>query len=118
METWTRKDGKTITANRTRPNRIVFHLTDYEVEMLDVLVQLSGMSKQEYIRHAVLEQEIHNVDGLKEMLPEMKRIGNNLNQIAKALNTVGHCNPGIITQNQKELAELWQQLRLCLPKQE
>lgn len=117
MEKWKTKDGKEVTANRTRPNRVTFYLSDYEVECLDVLVQLSGMSKQEYIRHAVLEQEINNVDGLKELLPEMKRIGNNLNQIAKGLNTFGHYPSNLIDRNQKELAELWQQLRLFLPKQ-
>lgn len=117
METWKTKDGKEITANRTRPNRIVCYLSDYEVEVLDVLVQLSGTSKQEYIRRSILEQEINNVDGLKELLPEMKRIGNNLNQIAKVLNTTGYYPSTLIDRNQKELAELWQQLRQSLPKQ-
>ena len=37
----------------------------------------------------VLEKQIVNTDGIKELLPELKRIGNNLNQIAKRCNEGG-----------------------------
>lgn len=58
-----------------------------------------------------LKKEVKNTDGLKVLLPELKRVGSNLNQIAKALNTTGYYEPQLLQQNQKELNELWQQLR-------
>ena len=46
----------------------------------------------EYILSCVLEKQIVNTDGIKELLPELKRIGNNLNQIAK------RCNEGDVAE--------------------
>ena len=43
----------------------------------------------EYILSCVLEKQIVNTGGIKELLPELKRIGNNLNQIAKRCNEGG-----------------------------
>ena len=37
----------------------------------------------------MLEKQIVNTDGIKELIPELKRIGNNLNQIAKRCNEGG-----------------------------
>ena len=42
---------------------------------------------REYILSCVLEKQIVNMDGIKELIPELKRIGNNLNQIACLLYT-------------------------------
>ena len=49
----------------------------------------SGKNQQEYILSCVLEKQIVNTDGIKELIPELKRIGNNLNQIAKRCNEGG-----------------------------
>lgn len=117
MEKWKSKDGKTITTERTRPNRITIRLTDMELAVLQKTVYESGMPQQEYLRKAILDKEIVNYDGIKEIIPELKRVGNNLNQIAKALNSGGTYHSGI-TENQKELAEIWQLLRQSLQRQE
>lgn len=99
---------------RTRQFQAKVRLTEVEMIELQKSAAEAGMSQQEYMRRAVLQAPIMDTEGIKEMLPEMKRIGNNLNQIAKALNERGYYKYDLITQNQKELSELWQQLRQFL----
>lgn len=71
----------------------------------------SGKTRQDYLLACALQKEVRNTDGLKMLLPELKRIGSNLNQITKVLNATGHYESQLMTENQKELNDLWQQLR-------
>lgn len=103
---------------RKRQFQAKVRLTEQELIDLQKAAADADMSQQEYMRRAVLSAPIQNTEGIKEILPEMKRIGNNLNQIAKALNERGYYKYDLITQNQKELSELWQQLRQYLQKPE
>ena len=88
-----------------------------EAEQLRKKVEQSGMSQQEYILSCVLNKPITNTDGIKELIPELKRVGNNLNQIAHALNGGRYYQYNLITDNQKELDKVWQSLKQFLQKQ-
>ena len=120
MEFWRDKEtGKIITTERTRPNRISVRLTDEERVLLQKLVFESGMTQQEYMRKAILDKEIVNYDGIRGLTLELKRVGNNLNQIAKALNSGGRHDYDVPLNNcLKGLEEIWQLLRQYLQKQE
>lgn len=104
--------------NRTRPKQIVIRLSEAELQAVKEKVEQSGMSQQEYIIRALLEKPVLNSDGIKEIVPELKAVGNNLNQIAKALNGSKYYSYNLITDNQKELGEIWQQLKQFLQKLE
>jgi hypothetical protein len=91
-------------------------MSEEEYSQLKKKVEASGGSQQEYIIKALMNKPIMNTDGIKQLIPEVKRIGNNLNQIAKELNGRGYYQYDLITQNQKELMNLWQQLRQYLAK--
>ena len=91
-------------------------MSEEEYELLKRRVKKSGMNQQEFMLRAVLDKQITNTDGIKMLLPELKRIGINLNQVAHYTN-MGLKHP-LLERNQKELSELWQQLRQCLPNQE
>ena len=69
--------------NKTRPKQLSFRVSEEEYQQLQEKISESGKNQQEYILSCVLEKQIVNTDGIKELLPELKRIGNNLNQIAK-----------------------------------
>ena len=101
-------------ANKTRPQQMLFRVSDIEAEIINNNIQKSGKNKQEYLLTSAIECKILNTDGIKELMPELKRIGNNLNQIAKELNGRGYYNYNLITDNQKELSEIWQLLRQYL----
>lgn len=53
----------------------------------------------------------------KRVMQDRKRVGNNLNQIAHALNGSSYYSYNLITENQKELTEIWQSLKQFLQKQ-
>jgi len=75
--------------NRTRPKQIVIRVSEEELAQIKEKVEQSGKSQQQYIE-ALTQSNIVNLDGLKEIYPELKRQGNNLNQIAKKLNENGY----------------------------
>jgi hypothetical protein len=105
-------------------------MSEEEYSQLKRKVEASGGSQQGYIIKALMNKPVMNTDGIKQLIPEVKRIGNNLNQTARALNEIdgalkdsGFYNYRKITevlaeanQNQEELMNLWQQLRQYLAK--
>lgn len=103
--------------NRTRPKQIVIRVSEEELEQIKKKVEQSGKSQQQYIIEALTQKQVTNTDGIKELMPELKRVGNNLNQIAHALNGSGYYQYTLITENQKELEKIWQSLRQYLQRQ-
>lgn len=98
-------------AGRTRPYYLTFRVTENEMQKIKNKIAKSGKTRQDYLLACALQKEVRNTDGLKMLLPELKRIGSNLNQITKVLNATGHYESQLMTENQKELNDLWQQLR-------
>lgn len=102
--------------NKTRPKQLSFRMNEEEYKLLQEKVAESGKNQQEYILACVLDKSIVNTDGIKELLPELKRIGNNLNQVAR------RCNEGVLPSEaevrecREELNEVWQSLRRYLQK--
>lgn len=103
-------------ANRTRPKQVVIRMTDDEFNTVKEKVELSGMKQQEYLIKAITGKNITNTDGLKELTPELKRIGVNLNQIAKTCNQGNQASYDEIQRIGKELNEVWQLLRQLAQK--
>lgn len=102
-------------ANKNRPKQVMFRLSEEEAEKLQRKVEQSGMSQQDYILKAVLEKPITNTDGIKEVVPELKRQGANLNQLTKKLNERGYIDyKQELPQLEKELKEVWQLLKQYL----
>ena len=50
-------------------------------EKIKALAEKSGMSMSNYVTACCLGQQIVVIDGLKEVLKELRSIGNNLNQL-------------------------------------
>lgn len=106
-------------ANRKKNKQIAVRVTEEEYAEIMLLVAKSGMTQQEFFSRAIRETTITNLDGLKEVVPEMKRIGNNLNQIAKKLNEGEGAN---VTQDQwaelvRGYSEVWQSLKQLIHEQ-
>ncbi len=74
-----------------RGSRLEVRLTDKEMAALDERVHASGRSRSDYVRHRLEKAGDSAVPavtakGLREALVELKRCGNNANQIARQLN--------------------------------
>ena len=82
--------------NDHREYKLSFRVTDLEMKQIENKCRLYGMSVSELIRWSLFEKEItiHSyeedmTDLLKKILGELGYIGNNLNQIARYLNSGG-----------------------------
>ena len=101
--------------NKKRPHQVTFRLSDEELEILKDKISSSGKKRQEYLRRAALEMQITNMDPLKELIPEMKKQGTNLNQVAKKLNENGYVDYGnVLSGTLQEVKETWQSLKQYL----
>ena len=101
--------------NKSRPKQVMFRLSEEEAKELQKKIEKSGISQQDYILKSVLNKPITNTDGIKELLPELKRQGANLNQLVKKLNEKGYIDyKQELPQLEKELKEIWQQLKQYL----
>ena len=73
---------------RKRQHRYAFYLDDEENEMLLSLTKRFCMSVSEIIRLLIMYQCIRfPPKEIRSVVPELRCIGNNLNQIARALNS-------------------------------
>jgi predicted DNA-binding protein len=105
-------------ANKSRQKQLSFRVNPEEYEQLKKKISESGMNQQQYILSCVLEKNITNTDGIKELLPELKRIGNNLNQIAKRCNEGGMLPSELeVRKYGEELNNIWRLLKQYLQKQ-
>lgn len=79
-----------------RKTVVSVRLTDTELEVLETASNNAGLSRVDYLRNLILqnELEIHfevvaDMDVLRKLVGEYGKIGSNLNQIAKHFNTGG-----------------------------
>lgn len=106
---------------RTRAIEFKLRCTEEEAEQLRKKVEKSGCTIQEYLLQSALKSEVKVYDnsGLIAFIPEIKRIGNNINQIAKRCNEGGAlARAEEVEEIQKELSEVWQLLRQSVAKQQ
>ncbi|MFH5877172.1 plasmid mobilization protein, partial [Clostridium perfringens] len=75
-----------MSENRKREKQIKFYVNEKEYDQIKKKVEKSKLKQQEYLIKSALNKKIIVIDGLKEILLELSREGNNLNQIAKKIN--------------------------------
>ena len=75
-----------MSENRKREKQIKFYVNEKEYDQIKKKVEKSKLKQQEYLIESALNKKIIVIDGLKEILLELSREGNNLNQIAKKIN--------------------------------
>lgn len=76
-----------MSEKRRRNNTLTIRLTKAEKERIERNAKRVKRSLTDYIVSLSLETPIHVAEDVKPLLIELKRIGNNLNQIAAKINT-------------------------------
>ena len=74
-------------ANRKRSKTFGTCLTPEELLELNARAEKAGMSRTDYIMCAIRGATIVVIEGLPELVQELIRQGNNLNQLAKQMNS-------------------------------
>ena len=100
--------------NKTK--RVNFRITEKELQKIKQKAKKSNMNLTKYLTMCALNKDIVVIENLKEFQVELRRIGNNLNQLTRL------CNEGIITclelENiKKQVNEIWQLLNLLTRNQ-
>ena len=113
-ERWTTKDGKEIVTERTRERQFKIWLSEEEYQTLLKMCYELEMTKSEFLRNCIMDRPMVNMESMKDLMTELKREGNNINQIARTLNGMGYVSDKAIEQAVKELGSVWQQLRQFL----
>lgn len=104
--------------NKKRPKQITFRTSQEEYEIIQKKIKKSGLKQQDFLLNMAMEKEIVFVEGLTELLTEVKRQGNNLNQLTRKLYSNGYIDyKNELPKMEKEWEEVWQLLKSYLQKQ-
>lgn len=76
-----------MTENRKRNKTLTIRLTDAEYNFIHKKAAKAQMSLTDYIVTLAAEVPINVAEDVKPLLKEMKRIGNNINQITTKINS-------------------------------
>ena len=71
---------------RKRNISIPIRVTAKELQAIDEAAKKAKKNRTEYLISAALGKEITVINDLREMLTQLKRIGNNLNQLTRKAN--------------------------------
>ena len=86
-----------------------FRATEEEKDRIMKKVDASDLSISEYLRRCALDKQIVAVNGLDDVARELRAIGNNLNQITRAVNS-GYAQADDLKETEEVLGQLWQSL--------
>ncbi len=93
-----------------------FRVNEKEYNKIKSKIEKSKSNTTEYLLKIAMHKDIIVIDGLEEIIMQLRKIGNNLNQLTKL------CNQGRLTninlENvKKEMKSIWQLLNLLIQKQ-
>ena len=103
--------------SRKRNISLGIWLTQEELENLKTKISNTNLNQSAYIRKSILDKNITVIPGIRDFMIELKRIGNNLNQITRLAN---EGSLTIIGDNIKNINEdlklVWEKLAETLKK--
>ena len=106
-----------MTEKKQNKNRhFNFRVNEKEYNKIKSRIKKSKLNTSEYLLKTAMDKDIIIVDGLEEIIIQLRKIGNNINQLTKL------CNQGRITNInledvKKEMKSIWQLLNLLIQKQ-
>ena len=86
-----------------------FRATEEEKSIIMKKVEASDLSISEYLRRCALDKPVIVMEGVDQIAYELRAIGNNLNQITRAVNS-GYIQAVNLKETEEVLGQLWQSL--------
>ena len=96
-------------ANRTRPNQILFFVSDEEKRIIKAkMAQLGTKNMGAYLRKMAIDGYIIKVDYTqqKKLAAAVSRVASNINQICRRINSTGHFYADDITELKERQGEI------------
>ena len=75
--------GGNVIENRTRPFAYTFRANENEKNLIDKAISASGLTMREFVIRAIINKPVIVIERGGEILAELKRHGNNLNQAVR-----------------------------------
>ena len=88
-------------------------VTPEQREMIEEKAYSSYRTPSMYLRDCALDKKIVVINGVDEFAPELRKIGNNLNQLTRAVNS-GFAYEVDLRETREEVARIWQSLNSLL----
>lgn len=101
-------------AERTRPIRIEFCVTEQERQLIrSKMAQLGTMNMGAYLRKMAIDGYIIKVDYTqqKKLAAAVSRVASNINQICRRINSSGHLYTEDVAELKERQAEIWSLLK-------
>lgn len=103
-----------LMANRTRPNQILFCVSDEEKNLIHAkMEQLGTKNMGAYLRKMAIDGYIIKVDYTeqKKLAAAVSNVASNINQVCKRINSTGHFYEDDVTELKERQKEIWQLLK-------
>ena len=84
-------------------------VTPEQREIIEEKAYSSYMTPSMYLRDCALDKKIVVIKGVEELASELRKIGNNLNQLTRAVNS-GYVYEVDLRETREELKRIWQSL--------
>ena len=98
-------------ANRKRPIQVKFRVTPEEREMIDKRMEQAGtINMAAYLRKMAIDGYVVKLElpELRERISMLRRYNNNVNQIAKRVNSTGRIYDDDIQEIKSQLERIWE----------
>ena len=103
------KDWKEYDENRLRKNRIVIRVTDDELRIINKKAEASRLNRTKYIIETLINGYVivQDLESLRNLTNEINKIGVNINQIAKHINTTNNIYKSDIEELKEKIEEIY-----------
>ena len=95
--------------NQPKTEIISTRVSPEQREIIEEKAYSSYRTTSMYLRDCALDKKIIVISGVDEVANELRKIGNNLNQLTRAVNA-GYCYQIDLRETREEMARLWQSL--------
>ena len=93
-----------------------FRVNEKEYKKIKSKIEKSKLNTSEYLLRTAMDKDIIVIDGLEEIIIQLRKIGNNINQLAKLSNQGRLINVNL-EDVKEEMKNIWQLLNLLIQSQ-
>lgn len=106
-----------MTEKKQNKNRhFNFRVNEKEYNKIKSKIENSKLNTSEYLLRTAMNKEIIVIEGLETIIIQLRKIGNNINQLTKLCNQ-GRLRNINLEDIKKEMKSIWQLLNLLIQKQ-
>ena len=93
-----------------------FRVNEKEYNVIKTKIEKSKLNTSKYLLRTAMDKDIIVIDGLEEIIKQLRKIGNNINQLAKLSNQGRLINVNL-EDVKEEMKNIWQLLNLLIQSQ-